>query len=375
MDTSRYKRQTILFLISQNISLFGSLLVQYAIMWHITLETQSGAMMTISIICGFVPTLIISPFAGVWADRFNRKRLIILSDAAIALATLAIALLFYTGHSAIWQLFAVLAIRSFGNGIQTPAIGALIPQIVPEDKLMRVNGINNSTLSFVNMISPIVSGALLTLIPIGSIFFVDVGTALLAIFILTVLLKIPDLDTVKSEVKLSYFSDLKDGIRYIHNHQFIQTLFIFCAFYFILVAPVAFLSPLQVKRSYGSDVYRLSAIEVAFSGGMIIGGLVMATWGGFTNRIHTMVASLLVSGVLVCALGFIPPFWFYLVCMALMGLSMPLFNTPFTVLLQQRVDKQMMGRVFGVFSMISRIRSANPSPMRGKLVRMNRLSG
>lgn len=71
-----WKKDIILFLGSQTISLFGSSLVQYAIMWYITLKTQSGVMMTISIVCGFLPTFFLSPFAGVWVDRqfYYRRR-------------------------------------------------------------------------------------------------------------------------------------------------------------------------------------------------------------------------------------------------------------------------------------------------------------
>jgi len=102
-------RNIILFLSSQSISLFGSSLVQYTIMWHITLTTESGLMMTLYIICGFIPTFILSPIAGVWADRYNRKMLIILADGLIAAATLALAILFSMGFDAIWLLFVITA--------------------------------------------------------------------------------------------------------------------------------------------------------------------------------------------------------------------------------------------------------------------------
>ena len=353
MRTTDWKYRTILFLISQNISLFGSLLVQYAIIWHITLETQSGSVMTISILCGFIPTFLVSPFAGVWADRFDRRRLIVLSDALIAVATLGMAIFFHLGQEELWQMFAVLAVRSFGTGIQTPAVHAILPQIVPSDKLMRVNGINSSTLSVVNIISPLAGGALLSMLPMEAIFLIDVGTATLAIFILVFLLKIPShVEGVEME-KIDYLQDLKEGFAYIGSHRFIKVLFTFCGLYFVMVAPAAFLSPLQVARSYGEDVWRLSAIEASFSAGMVLGGLLVATWGGFHNRIRTMGTSLLVFGTFVFLIGFIPPFWLYLACMVLLGISMPLFNSPFTVLLQQRVDSRYMGRVFSVFGMLS----------------------
>lgn len=348
-----WRHDTILFLVSQNISLIGSMLVQYAIMWHITLTTQSGVMMTISIICGFIPTLVISPFAGVWADRFDRKKLIVRSDALIALSTLGMAIAFSLGKDALWQLFAVLAIRSVGTGIQTPAVSALLPQIVPSEHLTKVNGIQGSLQSLVTIITPMASGALLTLAPIEYIFGIDVITAAIAISILTFLLKIPVHQKALEKQDFSYFIDLRDGIRYIHNHPFIKILFLFCAFFFVLATPVAFLTPLQTTRSYGGDIWRLTAIEIAFSGGMMAGGLLIAMWGGFRNRMHTMSLSIAITSVFVITLGLTPNFWLYLAFMAAIGISMPLFNTPFTVLLQQRVDESYLGRVFGVFTMIS----------------------
>lgn len=147
-----WKKNIFLFLASQTISLFGSSLVQYAIMWHITLKTQSGVMMTIAIICGFVPTLFLSPFAGVWADRYNRKTLIMLSDSMIALSTLVLAIVFLMGYDSLWMLFVASAIRALGAAVQMPAVGAFLPQLVPEDKLTKVNATNGSIQAMVMQI-------------------------------------------------------------------------------------------------------------------------------------------------------------------------------------------------------------------------------
>lgn len=354
MELSKnWKKNIILFLASQSISLFGSMLVQYAITWYITLETQSGLMMTISIICGFVPTFFISPFAGVWADRYNRKMLIILSDSLTAISTLILAVLFLAGYDSIWLLFAASAVRSVGAGIQTPAIGAFLPQLVPEDKLTKVNATNGSIQSLVTLISPMLSGALLTMATIESIFFIDVITAAIAVIMLLLFLHVPVHAKALQKEKISYFEDMSQGIKYIRNHGFVKMIFIFCAFYFILVAPLAFLTPLQVTRSFGNDVWRLTAIEIAYSIGMILGGIVMASWGGFKNKAHTMVVSILVIGISTFALGIVPVFWIYISLMALSGIALPMFNTPFTVLLQQKVEGDLLGRVFGVLGMIS----------------------
>lgn len=348
-----WKKNIIIFLSSQTISLFGSSLVQYAIFWYITLNTQSGVMMTIYIICGFVPTFLLSPFAGVWADRYNRKLLIILADGLIAVSTLVLAILFLSGYKEMWLLFLISAIRAIGTGIQTPAVGAIIPQIVPENKLTKVNGTNSSIQAIVMLIAPMVSATLLTVASLEIIFFIDVITAAIAIIVLLTFLNIPVHKKALQKQNISYFSDFKQGLTYIKNHPFLIKLFVFFIIYFVLVAPAAFLTPLQVTRSFGDDFWRLTAVEIAFSSGMIIGGGVMAAWGGFQNRIYTMTFASSVIGASTFALGVVPNFWVYLGFMVLTGVAMPFFNTPLMVLLQEKIEEELQGRVFGIYGMIS----------------------
>lgn len=341
------------FLASQNISLFGSMLVQYAIMWHITLTTGSGLMMTISILCGFLPTLLVSPFAGVWADRYDRKRIIILADLLTAASTLILAVVYLLGYRHIGFLYGALLVRSLGNGIQTPTIGAVLPSLVPQEQLTRINGINSSLQALVTLLSPMLGGVLLTLWDLPQIFLIDVATAALAILLLVFFLHIPSQAPKDGSPATDYLEDMKLGLTYIRREAFIRTIFLYCALYFILVSPMAFLTPLQVTRSFGPDVWRLTAIEVFFSGGMMLGGLLIAAWGGFSNRSHTMGLAYLVVAVCGAGLGLTGSFPLYLSLMALTGLAMPLFNTPFTVLIQEKTDPDYLGRVFGVLGMIS----------------------
>lgn len=348
-----WKRNISLFLGSQTISLFGSALVQYAIMWHITLTTQSGLMMTLSIICGFVPTFFLSPFAGVWADRYNRKFLIIFADSMIAVATLILAILFLNGYDSMWLLFLMYAIRAVGTGIQTPAVGAILPQIVPEDKLTKVNGANGSIQALVMLLAPIASAGLLSVASLEIIFFIDVATAAVAVFILLLFLKIPLHKKAQEKQTTGYFSDFKEGLSYIGNHAFLKKFFTFFALFLVLAAPASFLTPLQVTRSFGANEWYLSVIEIAFSIGMMGGGILIATWGGFKNKTHTMTLAAFVFGLCTFMLGIVPVFWIYLIIMGLIGIAMPIFNTPATVLLQEKVETDYLGRVFGVLTMIS----------------------
>jgi len=351
--TDQWKKNIILFLSSQTISLFGSSLVQYAIFWYITLSMDSGVMMTVYIICGFIPTFILSPIAGVWADRYNRKLLIMMSDGMIACATLILAVVFLMGYDATWLLFVISAIRALGTGIQTPAVGAILPQIVPKEKLTQVNGTNGSIQAIIMFVSPIVSAALLSVTTLEIIFFIDVVTAAIAILTLLIFFHIPLHQKAREKQSTSYFSDLKEGISFIKRNDFLKVFFLFFAIFFVLMAPAAFLTPLQVTRTFGDEIWKLTAIEIAFSVGMMAGGGIIAAWGGFQNKIHTMTFASLIMGACTFALGIVPNFWIYLVFMAVTGIAMPIFNTPTNVLLQEKVDENYLGRIFGVFGMIS----------------------
>lgn len=346
-------KQAAFFLGSQALTLLGSSLVQYAMMWHITLTTQSGVMMTLYIICGFVPTFILSPFAGVWADRYDRKWLIIIADGGIALATLVLAALYYWGYDSIILLLVMAAVRAFGSGLQSPAISAILPQIVPKEALTQVNGINTSLQALIMFLSPMLSAALISQTTLPTIFMIDVVTAIFAMIVLQFFLKIAPRTNPAQSGQVSYLEDLRSGFQYVARHRFLKVFFTVFAMMFILMAPVSFLTPLQVARNYGEEVWRLSALEMLFSVGMLLGGATIARWGGFANRMVTIGLSGCLLSLATIAMGLVSPFWPYISLMAIFGFVIPFFNTPSTVIFQEKVEDAYLGRVFGVLSMIS----------------------
>jgi MFS family permease len=131
-------------MIGQGITLFGSSLVYFAVMWYITLQTQSGLMMMFIMIAGMLPIFLISPLAGVWADRYNKKYLINISDAFKATITLVMAIMFTLGYELIGLLLVCLAARAVAQGVQMPTVMSLVPELVPDEHLVRINGINSS---------------------------------------------------------------------------------------------------------------------------------------------------------------------------------------------------------------------------------------
>ncbi|MDR2343471.1 MAG: MFS transporter, partial [Spirochaetaceae bacterium] len=343
---------TVLFLTGQALSLFGTMVVQYAITWHITLKTQSGSMMTLFTIAGFLPMFFISPFAGVWADRFNRKYIINIADGAIAFVSLLAAVFIMAGVDSIGILLFCAAIRSLGQGVQMPAVGSFIPDIVPQEQLTKINGFQSSIQSFITLTAPAISGAMMAFAPLETLFFLDVITALIGISIVLFFVKVPEKETPEHKGTV-YFHDLKEGMKYIRKHGYVLRMIILSAIFLFFFAPAALLTPLLVTRNVGNDVWRLSAIEIIFSIGMMAGGILIGVWGGFKNRIYTMTLSCGLCGVLAAGLGIAPNFLLYLVIMALLGISLPLWNAPSMVLLQTTVEPAFMGRVLSVFTMVS----------------------
>jgi DHA3 family macrolide efflux protein-like MFS transporter len=353
-----WKRNISFFIAGQMISFVGSLLVQYAIFWYINLETKSGTVLTIAIIASFIPLLIFSPIAGVLADKMNRKLLIIIADGLIALVTLVTAILFSLGDIEIWMLIVVTVIRGIGQAIHGPAIGAAIPLMVPQDKLMRVQGIQTGIQSAFNVLGPIIAAVLISWFSIGFLFYIDTVTAVMGVATLLFFVTIPKHVNEGKKQTTSGVQDFVAGLKYVKTHSFLIPFFIYLFVVLILVSPVAFLSPLQVVRSfqtYGTDVFRLTMVEVGFSGGMTIGALLVAWWGGLNNRIVTAGIAISIMGFGVFMLGVVGNFYVYFIFMLIQGVVLPFYNTPMTVMIQEQVDPAYMGRVSSISVMINSI--------------------
>lgn len=217
-----WKIQTGKFLTAQTISLFGSALVQYAMVWYLTLYTGSGKVLTLSTICGFLPQVLISLFAGTWLDRYDRKKLMMLSDGVIAFVTGILGISFSMGKATTAGVIVVLAIRSVGSGIQTPAAQAVIPQLVPKEALVQVNGIQSTSSAITNFLAPAASGAVLGILGIEATLFLDVITAVIGISITSTIM-IPEL---KAKTEVSSWIQMVEGVGYIKK---IRMYVIYCS--------------------------------------------------------------------------------------------------------------------------------------------------
>jgi len=347
---SLFDKRIILLLISQNISLFGSSVIAFTIMWYITLETSSGLWLMLSTICSMVPQVVISLWGGVWADRYNRKYLIMLADTFIALATLGLAIAFWLGLRRMELLLAVSVVRSIGAGIQTPAVNAIYPQLVPKDNLTKVQGVNQTLNSLLMLLAPAVGGVLLAAMDIAWAFMVDVVTAAFAVLIMGFI----KVEKVKRpDAHKPMLTELKQGIDYAFRHPLLRRIIICYAFSFFLITPASVLTPLQIERSFGSDVWRLTANEMVWTIGSLIGGVFISLRGDFKDKVCTIAICLVAFGISFGLLGITRNFILYLIIMGTAGFFMPIIATAETVFIQEITQPTMLGRVFSIVQIIS----------------------
>jgi MFS transporter, DHA3 family, macrolide efflux protein len=332
--------------VGQALSLLGSQLVQFAIIWYLTQETNSATTLAIASMMGLLPQVLLSPFIGTWVDRGNRRWILIAADAAVALATLVLALLFALGLIQVWQIYLALFVRAVAGGFHQSAFGASIVLLVPKENLTRVQGFNQALYGALNIISAPLGASLLSVVPMQGILGIDVGTALLAVSIL-LFIQIPQPES-HSQVPGTFWQDFAAGFRYIIAWRGLVILLgLVMVINFFFTASEA-LTPLLITKHFRGDAGQLGWWLSSFAVGTVLGGFILGAWGGFKRKIVTAQLGLILTGLSATVVGIVPPdlFWVGLAANTAMGLLLPIINGSFGATLQAAIAPEMQGRVF-----------------------------
>ena len=336
----------------QALSLFGSALVQFALIWWLTQKSGSATVLAIATLVGMLPQIVIGPFAGALVDRWNRRLIMIIADATIAVFSLLLAYLFAAGLVQIWHIYAAMAIRALGGAFHFPAMSASTPLMVPEDQLTRVNGLNQALQGVNSLVAPPVGALLLGLLPTQGILLIDVGTALLAILPLF-FLSIPEPKREVEEhpeVKPGLFQDVRNGLSYIRTIPGFTAIISMALFLNFLLVPTTALVPLLVIKHFGKGAIELGLLESVMGIGIIAGGIFLSIWGGFRKKMATSLTGIIGLGLGVMLVGFAPADLFILAIAGniLLGLMLPIANGPIGALMQSIVRPDMQGRVMSL---------------------------
>ncbi|HSA99645.1 MAG TPA: MFS transporter [Anaerolineales bacterium] len=338
----------------QALSLFGSALVQFALIWWLTQKSGSATVLAIAVMVGMLPQIVLGPFAGALVDRWDRRLIMICADGTIAAFSLLLAYLFATGVVQIWHIYAVMAVRALGGAFHYPAMAASTPLMVPNEQLTRINGLNQALQGVNGLVAPPVGALLISVLPTQGILLIDVGTALLAILPL-LFIPIPQPQRhidLQQEAKPGLLQEIGAALTYIRTFPGLVAVILMALFLNFLLVPTESLLPLLITKHFSKGAIELGFMQSATGVGIITGGILLGVWGGFRKKIVTSLLGIIGLGIAVMCIGLAPASFFSIAIIGavLLGLMLPMANGPIGALMQSIIRPDMQGRIMSLVS-------------------------
>lgn len=341
-----WKRNFFTIWTGQAISKFSSSVLQFAMIWYLTDTTESAAVVSFAVFLAFFPQAILGPIAGVVIDRYNRKMIMILSDVAIALVGLGMAVAGHMGALSTGLILLVLFLRTVGTAFHSPCMQAVTPQIVPSDQLTRCAGYSQALTSVSDIFSPAAAAFLYQHWTLESIVMLDVFGAFCACATLAIA-RIPKLEKNTENKKIQFLAEAVEGFHVLRQNKGVFGLVMITGLYSIALMPVSALFPLMSMSYFGGTSTHASITEMVFSVGFMAGSLVLSAWGGTKNRVYTIFGSYMLMASSLLVAGFLPTngYWFFVICSWLIGFSGPFYWGTCTPILQTHYEGIYLGRV------------------------------
>lgn len=345
-------RTFLLIWLGQLFSILGSGLSSFALGVWIYQQTGQATPFTLTILFGSLPRLLVMPFAGSLADRWNRRLIMILADAGAALGTVAIVFLLFLGNLQVWHIYIIVVFSSMFSAFQEPAYMASITMLVPKKDFARANGMTQMGQAIGSIVTPLLAGILFVAIGLKGVVLIDLVTFFLAVTPLFII-RIPQPKVEESHGgKKTVASDFAKGWQFISSRIGLLGLLLYYAMVNFLLNVVAVLTPPMLLAAHSATV--LGGVQTVMGVGMLCGGLLMSAWGGpKTRRIPKVIGfiALAAVGLAAAGMGASPVF-------PALGLFTLLFFVPIAsgtsmAIWQSKVPPEMQGRVFSVRSMIS----------------------
>jgi len=333
----------------QALSLIGSRLVQFALVWWLAKASDSAVVLANAALMAYVPMVFLGPFAGALIDRWNRRAVMLVADAGIALATVGLAVLFATDNIRIPYVYALMFIRAVGSAFHFPAMQASTTLMVPKEQLSRIAGMNQTVRGAAMLIAPMLGALLIEWFPMQHVLAIDIVTAFLAIAPL-LLIRIPELPADALKKQSHILRDMKEGLLFSIRWKGMLYLILGLALMNFVVNPAFSLIPMYVRRVLSDNPLVFGSMQTLFAVGFLLGGLLLSVWGGFKKRIFTALLAVAIMGVAIGAMGLTPYGWigWALAAMFFTGLMEPVANGSFTATLQASVPAHLQGRLFSL---------------------------
>jgi DHA3 family macrolide efflux protein-like MFS transporter len=303
---------------------------------------------------GLLPQVLLAPFAGVYVDRLDRKKVMLLADLLTAVSTSLLMLLFFAGPIELWHIFVVMFFRSAMQAFHWPAMQASTTLMVPEEHLARVGGLNQSMMGLSSIVSPALGAVLYVALPMYLVLSVDLVTATVAIATLLVI-RVPEIRKATGRLKASVIADLAEAYRYLRSWRgAVLAIAMFSLVNFLITPAITFFNLLTLYY-FGQGPYEAALIDVVAGIGMVLGGLVLGIWGGTRRKIFTGMGALATAGGGTLLIGLLPPdgFLFAIAATLFVCINLAIVNGTIIAILQKGIRVDIQGRVFALVGSIA----------------------
>ena len=358
IPTKKSFRQYMTFWTGQTFSLLGSMVVQFVIIWYLTITTRSPMVLAFANFFYFLPMILFMPVAGVFSDRHSRKMIIMIADSMQALTTVFLIIFLVMGFTNVWIIFLFIGIRSMFQAFHEPTVNAVVPTMVPKEKLSRVNGLSFLFGGVVQMIGPMLAGTLLIFLAVSQALWIDVITWLMA-FIPLVFITIPLVRSKreKEESDSSFIEEFKDGFKTLKSIPGFIILMIMAMLLNFLIQPFSTLISYFAAVIHDASPFEYALISVGFQGGIIGGAILTTLKKHWKNKVKVTFSVLVVVMVAYSMFALAPyrDFLYMIVFTFIMGFMLPIVNTLFQTIQQTVIPHEKLGRVSSIDLTLSMI--------------------
>ena len=343
--------------LGQIVSLVGSAMTWFAFtIWAWEKTGKASALATISFFA-FLPGVLLTPVAGAFVDRWDRKLVMLLSDFATALGTLTIFLIYVFGSLQIWHIYAVGILAGFFTAFQYPAYAAAVTTMLSKEDYARAEGMLGAGRALSGILAPLFAAALLGFIGLSGIMLIDLATFLFA-FGTLVLIHVPQpkQTEVGLKSKSTLWQEIQFGFRYITERQSLRSLTIlFMLAGVFLAIGATLMAPLVLSLTHNNES-ALAAVQATGAVGGVVGGVLLGLWGGTKRRIHNV----LIGGAGACLLGILwlgvsSTFLFWCIGSFLFAFFEPFVEGGNLAIWQTKVEADVQGRVFSARHLLVQI--------------------
>lgn len=350
-----WKRTFAIIWSGQFFSTLTSSVVGYAVVFWLSLQTQSATVLAYAMIASLLPQIVLGLFSGVYVDRWNRKLTMICADTFIATCTAVLGLMFYLDTVNVWQIYVLLALRSAGSAFHTPAMQSSIPLLAPESELMRISGVNQMIYSISSIAGPAIAALLINLFEMTYVMMLDVvGAAIACISLLFVAIPNPKKEGVDQEKDI--LKEIKMGLSALFSQRGLAWLFLCEVSVMFFILPISALFPLFTIKYFLGGSYEMSAVEIAWGIGMLLGGALLGiNLMKQFNKVVLIAITCIIVGLTFLLSGLLPTngFIFFAILTGIGGVAVAIWSGSFTVILQTKVDQAMLGRAFAIYDSLT----------------------